>query len=63
MAVLTRDTSKQMIGGVCAGIAKWAGWDVTLVRVGYVLLSLLSTGFPGLLIYIILWIVMPRDDA
>ena len=50
-----------MIGGVCGGIAQWLDWDPTLVRVAYVLTSILSAGFPGLLIYIILWIVMPED--
>jgi phage shock protein PspC (stress-responsive transcriptional regulator) len=50
-----------MIGGVCGGLAKWLGWDTTIVRVGYVLLSILSAAFPGILVYIILWIVMPEE--
>ena len=49
----------KMIGGVCGGIAAWLGWDVTLVRVLYVVVSLLSVAFPGILVYIILWILMP----
>lgn len=53
----------KMIAGVCSGIAEWLGWDPTLVRVGYVLLSVLSAAFPGILVYIILWIVMPPPDA
>lgn len=48
-----------MIGGVCGGIAAWLGWDVTLVRVLYVVISILSVAFPGILVYIILWIAMP----
>ena len=52
----------KMIGGVCAGIAEWLGWDPTIVRVGYVLLSVLSAAFPGILVYIILWIIMPPPD-
>ena len=52
-----------MIAGVCAGIAEWLGWDVTLVRVLYVLVSILSAAFPGTLVYIILWIVMPKADS
>ncbi len=51
-----------MIAGVCGGIAEWLGWDYTLVRVGYVLLSILSAGFPGILVYIILWIIMPPAE-
>jgi phage shock protein C len=50
-----------MIAGVCAGIAEYMGLDATLVRVGYVLLSILSAGFPGTLLYIILWLVMPKS--
>lgn len=52
-----------MIGGVCGGIAAWLGWDPTLVRVGYVLLSIFSAGFPGILVYIILWIVAPLGNS
>jgi phage shock protein C len=53
----------KMIAGVCAGIAEWLGWDPTIVRVGYVLLSVLSAAFPGVLVYIILWLVMPPPDS
>jgi phage shock protein C len=52
----------QMIGGVCAGLANYFNFDPTLVRVGYVLLSVLSAGFPGALVYIILWLVMPMEE-
>jgi len=56
-------SKNSMIAGVCAGIAEWLNWDVTLVRVGYVLVSILSAAFPGILIYIILWIIMPPPDS
>jgi phage shock protein C len=56
-------SKNSMIAGVCAGIAAWLKWDVTLVRVGYVLVSILSAAFPGILIYIILWIIMPPPDS
>lgn len=52
----------QMIGGVCAGLANYFNFDPTLVRVAYVLLSVLSAGFPGALVYIILWLVMPMEQ-
>ena len=61
MARLMRSSSNKMIAGVCGGLAQWLDWDPTLVRVGYVLLSLFSAGFPGLLLYIILWLIMPKD--
>lgn len=57
---LTRSKSR-VIAGVCAGLAEWLGWDVAMVRILYLLLSILSAGFPGTLVYIILWIVMPED--
>ncbi|CAN5150202.1 hypothetical protein BH09ACT1_BH09ACT1_18590 [soil metagenome] len=49
-----------MIGGVCAAIARRFGWDVSVVRVVTVL-SLLLPG-PQLLAYVILWIVIPKED-
>ena len=49
----------RMIAGVCGGIAEWLRWDPTLVRVLYVVGSILSVAFPGILVYIILWIIVP----
>lgn len=59
---LRRSLANRMIAGVCGGFAEYFGWDPTLVRVGYVLLSVLSAGFPGFLVYIILWIVIPERE-
>ena len=58
---LTRSRNK-MIAGVCAGIAEYFGWEVTLFRVVYVVVSILSAAFPGILVYIVMWVVMPRPD-
>ncbi len=58
---LVRTRSNKIIGGVCGGIARWLGWDPTLVRILYVLVSLLSVAFPGILVYVVLWILMPID--
>lgn len=52
-----------MIGGVCGGIAEWLDWDPTLVRILYIVVSIMSVAFPGILAYLILWIVMPRAAA
>ena len=57
---LRRSKEHRIIAGVCGGIAEWLGWDVTLVRALYVVVSLLSAAFPGLLAYIILWALMPQ---
>lgn len=56
---LHRSKRSHLIAGVCGGLAEWLGWDPTLVRILYVLASVLSAGFPGILVYIVLWIVMP----
>ncbi len=58
---LRRSRAHRMIAGVCGGIAASAGWDPTAVRVGYVALSILSACFPGLLLYVILWFLMPSE--
>jgi phage shock protein PspC (stress-responsive transcriptional regulator) len=57
---LVRPRDGAMIAGVCAGIARYFGWDVTLVRFLYVVISIASVAFPGVLVYILLWILMPR---
>ena len=58
---LRRSRSNRLIAGVCGGLAAWLGWDVTLVRILYVLVSIFSAAFPGIVVYIILWIVMPQE--
>jgi phage shock protein C len=60
---LHRSQSRAMVAGVCAGIAQWLGWDTTVVRVLYVALSIFSVAFPGLLLYLILWLVMPEGET
>lgn len=57
-----RKSNNKMIAGVCAGIAEWLGVDPTLIRISYVLISVLSAAFPGILVYIILWAVMPPPE-
>lgn len=59
---LTRDRNHRILGGVCAGLADWLGWDRTIVRILYVLLSVLSAAFPGILVYIVLWVAMPLSS-
>ena len=58
---LTRSRDDVIIAGVCGGIAEFLGWDPTLVRVLYVVGSIVSVGFPGTIVYLILWLVMPRE--
>lgn len=56
---LTRSTNK-MIGGVCAGLAEYFDLDVTLIRVLYLILTLFSAAFPGVILYIILLLIIPE---
>lgn len=53
----------RLIAGVCGGIAEWMGWRPNRVRVAYVVVSILSAGFPGILVYLVLWYLMPPPDA
>jgi phage shock protein C len=58
---LHRSRNNRMIAGVCAGIADWLGWDPTLVRFGYIVVSVLSAAFPGIIVYLLLWLIMPKS--
>lgn len=57
---LTR-SEDQWIAGVCGGIAQYFGWDKELTRIIWLLLTLFSACFPGLIAYIVLWCLMPRE--
>jgi phage shock protein C len=58
---LTRSSTDAKVAGVCAGIAEYFNIDPTLVRLIFVVATL--AGGPGLLLYIILWLVMPEDET
>ncbi|MEX0887170.1 MAG: PspC domain-containing protein [Phycisphaeraceae bacterium] len=60
---LQRSSRNIMIGGVCAGIAAWLGWDVTLVRVLYAIVTAITGFVPGIVAYVALWIIMPMEPA
>lgn len=57
---LYRSRRNSMLGGVCGGIAEWLGWSPGWVRLLYVIISIASAGFPGTIVYIILWVVIPK---
>jgi phage shock protein C len=59
---LRRSRRHRMIAGVCGGLAEWLGWDPTLVRVLYVVASVVSVAFPGILVYAILWLIVPAAE-
>jgi phage shock protein C len=61
---LTRSANNKMLAGVCGGLAEYFGVDATLVRIIYAVLAFFTTGFPGLLLYIILMLIMPvKQDS
>ncbi len=60
---LTRSLDDRMIAGVMGGIARRMGWNPTWLRVLYVIVSIASAGFPGILVYVILWLLMPNQSA
>ena len=55
-----RRSNDRMIAGVCGGIAAHLDTSATNVRIIYVLLSVLTVGFPGILVYLLLWVLMPK---
>ncbi|HPU01242.1 MAG: PspC domain-containing protein [Firmicutes bacterium] len=59
---LYRSRRNCMIAGVCGGLAEYLNLDPTVVRLIYVILTLFSAAFPGLLLYIIAAIIMPQED-
>jgi phage shock protein C len=59
---LLRSNSNKMIAGVCGGLANYLGWEADKVRVLYVVVSILSAAFPGVLVYLVLWFAMPKEE-
>lgn len=55
-----RSRRHRIFFGVCGGIAERLDWDPNVVRMLYVLVSILSAAFPGILVYLILWLAVPE---
>ena len=60
---LYRSNQQSMIAGVMGGIAERFGWNANLLRIIFVLVSIMSAAFPGILVYLVLWLVMPKKKA
>jgi phage shock protein PspC (stress-responsive transcriptional regulator) len=56
---ILRRSDDRVIAGVCAGIADHYGWPAGRVRLLYLLVSIFSAGFPGIVVYLVLWFLMP----
>lgn len=60
---LYRSRRHKIIAGVCGGLAEWLGWDPTFVRVLFVIVSICSAAFPGIIVYLLLWLVIPKTPV
>ncbi len=60
---LARSRNDKMIAGVCGGFAEYFGWTPWMVRFVYVLASIFSAAFPGIIIYLVLWFLMPKQEG
>lgn len=60
---LSKSPNNKVIFGCLGGFAEYFGWDPTIVRVVYVLLSVFSAAFPGIIVYLILWLLMPQRNG
>jgi len=58
----TRSINDRVLAGVMGGVAHRYGWNSTLLRAIYVVVSVASAAFPGILVYLILWRVMPEGN-
>lgn len=59
---LYRSNRHNMIAGVMGGIAERFGWNANLLRIIFVIISLMSAAFPGILVYLVLWLIMPKKN-
>ena len=57
---LHRSSNHRLLAGVMGGVAEYLGWSPTITRLAFVIISSASAAVPGILIYLILWIIMPN---
>jgi phage shock protein C len=60
---MVRSSNDKKLGGVCAGIADYLDTDPTVIRVAYIVLSVFTGVFPGIIVYFILWVIMPEGET
>ncbi len=58
----TRSRNDRMLAGVMGGIARRFGWNSNLLRALYVVFSIASAAFPGIMVYLILWLLLPEES-
>jgi phage shock protein C len=57
-----RSRNDRVLVGVMGGLAQRLGWNPTMLRIVFVLISALSAAFPGIVVYLILWLLMPEEQ-
>lgn len=62
-APIRRSRHDRMVAGVMGGIARRFGWSSTLLRIVFVIVSILSAAFPGILVYLVAWLLIPEEGA
>ena len=62
-AGLYRSNRSDMTAGVMGGIAERFGWNANLLRLIFIIISVMSAAFPGILVYLILWLVIPKQQS
>jgi len=60
---LRRSRTNRQIAGVVGGLAEYFRVDATLLRVIYVVGSIISAAFPGVLVYLLLWLLIPAAEG
>lgn len=58
---LSRSRDDRVLAGVMGGIARRFGWNSTLTRILFVIISIASAAFPGIIVYLALWLLLPQD--
>jgi phage shock protein C len=62
-APLRRSRSNRMVAGVVAGLADYLGMEISVARILYVIISICSAAFPGILVYVICWVLIPQENG
>jgi phage shock protein C len=60
---LTRSQDDRMMAGVCGGIARHMGWNANRFRVVWLILSIFSAAFPGIIVYLAAWFLIPDERS
>lgn len=59
--MIARSRTDRVVAGVIGGFAEHLAWSATTLRIAYAAVSLLSAAFPGMIVYIVLWFLMPNE--